>query len=370
MRFGTVLSDSWKALWRSWALWGLVAIWMALTAVLLVVAAVAFSSLLLTALDGMSPDPVRVALFSAIAGLMGLALVPLYWFVHAAAIHMSNEALAGITPRLADGLAAGRRRIGSLAGFELALWAVLVVAGGVLAVLVGVVFGGTLAATASNDSLGSFGAFMSVFCCMYAVLIFLSLVASVFIMAFEAVGARAAVLSGRSGLEAFKDAWSALRSSFKKMLVMGLIMLGVTWGYSFMSSIVLTPLQLVFYPQMSMMDPDAMMETADLTAFMGTFGLFWIVYMLASFAITFPLTIYMYLAWTAFYRQLVGIASAEETPAPQYEQDGMTVQAQDSGALPPPPAPPAGSSALPPPPAPPGTLPPPPDSGSSGDLQP
>ena len=203
-------------------------------------------------------------------------------------------------------------------------------------------------------------------CCFYIVILALGVAAALFIQAFEAIGARAAVLSGRRGMEAFKDAWQALRRSLKAVVVMSLIVLGVTWAYSMVTSVVITPLQFLASPQLYSMDPTSI-ET-DPTAFLGMFGLMYVLIIVLSFVLNFPPMVYLYLVWTGFYRQLVGITPAEETaPAPVSPgyMPAPPVAQQPPGAIPPPPAPPAPASpqVIPAPPAPPAQPPVEPESG-------
>ncbi len=325
MRYGVVLSESWKALWRSWALWGFLAVYIAVSGVVALVAGGAITALFLTALEGSMPDIGMVALVSALAAIGGLALLPVYWFFHGGAIHLSNEALEGRPVRFSDGIAAGRRNLGALAGFETLFYGVMLGIGLVVGLLTALVFGVVIAGT-MNAGDSAIGAGIIMLMCLYVVLFAAGTVAMLFTQAFEAIGARAAILSGRGGREAFSDAWTALRGSFKQVVVMGLIIIGVTWAYSTVMGFVLVPLQFLFYPQMMTMDE----TTFDAAQFFTLFGTFYIVYGLASLLITFPLSVYLYHAWTAFYRQLVGIAP-EEAPVPLVASPGE---------IPPPPVPP------------------------------
>lgn len=357
MKYGRILSDAWTALWRSWALWGFVGTWFAATALVFVGVMVGLAGVMfagITALEAGGPDPASLLVFVVIGLVSSLVMVPLFWLFHGGAIHLSNEALESRPVTFGGGWRAGTRRFGALAGFELLSYLVLLAVGGTLGAVILLMF---VTVVTSGDSEGAIGAAILGLCLMYMIGFVVYMVMILFIQAFEAVGARAAVLSGRGGVAAFKDAWSAIRHSFKNVLVMGLIVLGVTMAYSMVTSMVLTPLQLVFMPQM-MMDP-TVVET-DPAAFMSSFGTMYAVIGTASMLLSFPMTIFIYLVWTAFYRQLVGMAPAEE-PAPPY---GSPAPLPVEPAAPAPPAP--ATPEIPAPPAPPGLLPEPPAGPGDG----
>ena len=274
---------------------------------------VGMASLFSPALNGVVPDTAGVVMFSGVAALMGLALIPLFLLFHGGAIHLANEALSGRPVRFGDGFAAARRRFGAIAGFETMFAGILFGIGLVFAVLFGVMIVSVLAASDVGSEEAIIGV-IGMFCCLYAVMLTLGTALTLIIQGVEAVGARAAVLSGRTGSEAFKDAWQILRRQFKSLIVMGLIAMGIMWGYSAVSSVVLTPLQFMISPQMYSMDP---MVMDDPSAFFGVFGFMYVIIMIASLVLNFPLAVYTYLMWTAFYRQLVRIAPAERAvPAP------------------------------------------------------
>lgn len=344
MRYGAVLSDSWKALWRARALWGFLALYLAATGMIVLVVGGAIAALFAVALEGTAPDVGMTALLSVLAGVAGLAMIPVFWFFHGGAIHLANEALEGRKVWFSDGIVGGRRHFGALAGFETLYYGItlgiLVVVGLVFAL----VFGAIIAGSANLGEGAMFGALLTAVLCMYAVIFVLGTAVSVVLQAFEAIGARAAVLSGRSGREAFTDAWAAVRGSFKAVVVMGLIVIGVTWAYSTVMSFVLVPLQFLFYPQMMSVN-----ETTDPAQFFALFGTFYVVYGVATLVLTFPLSVYLYIAWTAFYRQLVGIAPAAEPVAP----------AAYGGHIPAPPVPQPAPGAIPAPPGQPGIPAPP-----------
>ncbi len=354
MRYGAILSESWKALWRSWALWGFLATWLAVSGVAMLAVLAGLAALFATAFAGATPDVAAVAGFSGLAALVGLALVPAYWLFHAGAIHLSNEALSGRPVRFADGFAAGRRRFAALGGFELVFYGIMLAVGLVIAALFAVLVGGIIASAPNGPEEAAFSVIGGV-CCFYIVIFAFSIAAALIVQGFEAVGARAAVLSGRRGMEAFGDAWQALRRSFKSVVVMGLIVIGLTWAYSMVTSVVTAPLQFLATPQLYSMDPTAI-ET-DPTAFLGMFGLAYVAIIALSFALNFPPMVYFYLVWTGFYRQLVGIVPAEQpisAPVSPGYVPAPPVSQQLPGAIPPPPPPPAPipPQAIPQPPSP------------------
>lgn len=361
IRYGKILADAWRRTWRSWAMWG----WLALGYSIGVAAVVLWFVVLLgTGLGDSAPNPtVFIGLFAAVA-LLGLFSAVLYLLYNGALVHLSNEGLEGRPVRFGDGFRAGMRFLPRVAGLDIIVWGAVTIVG---ALGFAALFGIISLMDSSPDSAA--GGFIAAFCCGYALMLLVLTIAVMIGVAFEAIAVRAIVISGSGVFGALASARDALRYRFKQVFVMGIIVAGLYYALQMVTSVLLTPFQFIMFANAP--DPSS---TADPTAFLGSMGIFYIAAIVLTYATMLPFMVFNYHVWTGFYRQLFGIevvepkvpvaqpvryANAEEPAAipgaPQAPYTGVE--------LPPPPAPPAVAAGIPAPPAAPvaGTdVPPPP----------
>ncbi|MDP2234358.1 MAG: hypothetical protein Q8K89_12025 [Actinomycetota bacterium] len=338
IRYGKILADAWRLTWRSWAMWGWLAIGygVSLLAMLPMIGLFAYSS-------GAGTQPSEEILIAAFAGfaVATVCSVLMYMLYNGALVHLSNEGLEGRPVRFGDGWRAGLRFLPRVAGLDLSIGLVgMVLAGAAFGVL-----GGIAAVMDSGSNAAAGGAFVF-FCCGYIAILAIGSVFVLLAMSFEAIAVRAIVISGtdiRGGMASSRD---VLRHRFKQVFVMGLILIGVYYGVQMVTSMLLVPFQ--FGMMASMPDPAS---AADPAAFFESFGLYWIVAILLSYAVFMPLMVFIHYVWTGFYRQLFGIDAPAELAAPTAPTAPFAPQpAPDLDQyIPAPPAPPMVA----PPPAPP-----------------
>jgi len=356
VRYGKVLLDAWKLMWRSWAMWGWLAVGYGSVALAMVIW---FSTFFGFAVNSTPDESMIVGVFAGVA-LLGLVSAVLFLLYNGALVHLSNEGLQGRPVRFSDGGRAGLRFFGRVAAIDITLWAAMMLIGGVG-------FGALFGSIALMDS-GSgtaAGSGFALFCCGYVLMLVVFSLFTAFALAFEAMAVRAVVISGASIGGAMAAAWGVLRHRFKQVFIMGLILVGIYYGAQMVSSMLLLPFQ--FGMMASMPDPST---STDPTAFLRGFNVYWIAAVLISYAMYVPLMVFIYYVWTGFYRQLFGLDVVAQPPVPAIpvpaEEYPAAVAPPGSPGEPPappvaaPPAPPAGYDLLPPPPAPPAVPAPPP----------
>lgn len=340
IRYGKILADAWRGTWRSWAMWGWLAIGygVSLLAMLPLIGLLAY-------FGGAGTEPSEEVLIAAFAGfaVAGVCSVLMYLMYNGALVHLSNEGLEGRPVRFGDGWRAGLRYLPRVAGLDLSIGVVgMVLAGvafGVLAAIITVMDSGSSAAAD--------GAFV-LFCCGYISILAIGSVFVMLAMSFEAIAVRAIVISGTDIRGGMASSLDVLRHRFKQVFVMGLILIGVYYGVQMLTSMLLVPFQ---FGMMASMDDSA--ASSDPAAFFGSFGLYWVVAILLSYAVFMPLMVFIHYVWTGFYRQLFGIDAPEATAPPVAPSTPFAPQpAPDLDQyIPAPPAPPAPAA----PPAPPAT---------------
>ncbi|MDO9108680.1 MAG: hypothetical protein Q7U89_06775 [Coriobacteriia bacterium] len=339
IRYGKILADAWRLTWRSWAMWGWLAIGYGVSflTMLPMIGLLAYSS-------GAGTEPSEEILIASFVGfaVAGLCSVFMYLAYNGALVYLSNEGLEGRPVRFGDGWRAGLRFLPRVAGLDLSI-------GLVATVLAGVAFGvlGVIVAVMDSGSDSAAGGAFVLFCCGYIAILAIGTVFVLLAMSFEAIAVRAIVISGtdiRGGMASSRD---VLRHRFKQVFVMGLILIGIYYGVQMVASMLLVPFQ--FGMMASMPDPAS---STDPAAFIEGFGLYWVVAILISYAMVMPLMVFIYYVWTGFYRQLFGIdapaviapptaPSSQFAPQPSQDLDQYIPAPPAPPVVPAPPAPPA-----------------------------
>ncbi len=358
VRYGKILADAWRKMWRSWAMWG----WLALGYSAVAAAMALYFVTIFSAVGVDGPSQSRVIGGFTAMTVLGLFSGLFFLLYNGALVHMSNEGLEGRPVRFSDGWSAGWRCLPRVAALDLSIWLV----GFLLTVVgLGVLFGFAAASGTGGDAAAV--GFVGVFCCGYAAILVFGSAFMAFALAFEAIAVRAIVISGASVRGAMAAARDAIRHRFKNVFLMGLILVGIYYGMQMILSMLLLPFQLGLYSTMP--DPTA---AADPTAFLGSFSVLSVAMIVVSYVLYVPMMVFVYYVWTGFYRQLFGI-DVPPTPVPVVRPP--TVEAPEPAQvasltgyeIPPPPSPPAAPIAdllaseepLPPPPPPAEKMPPP-----------
>lgn len=352
MKYSDVLGRSFRAL-KSWPLWAFSLIAVAAVAVCFGIAAALVSVIDTSGLMRLMQVPASEAAMLrsmlrlyAVMIVGGLLALPVMLVVYAGFIHMADSVLAGRPVTAGEGWSFGFRRAGRLLGIEAILY--LFYALGMIAVMAPfmalVIFG---AATSENG--GAAGLIGSI-CLGYLWLFAGIIVLMVVYTGVEGLSTRYGLVGDRKVIDAVSSGWKAFRVRWKNVVVFGLIMVGLMYAWSFVTSIITTPLMLFAMPfstwTASEPSPDALAGMMD--------SMLWLYALM--FLLTTPAYIFMAVGWTAFFRQLTGL----DTPPPSYY--ATTPQPPAYPPAPPqePPAPPQEPPAYPP-------TPPRPPAGPSGE---
>jgi len=291
-----VLRQAWRTTWRSRGIWAFLATSF-LPFLLLGAGVIGFSAAALVPafVDGAEPGAeTALAIFGAVA-LAGLVSIPLGLLLHGGLIRLTCEAQEGRRASAGVGWREGGRALGRVLVFEIVLGAVAVLSFGLLSAL----FAGalSLADAGSGDNVLPV---VAVFCLGYLLFLVLAMVAIVVLFGFESVGVRYAVIEERSGLDAFVAAVQTVRSRFKNVVAMALILVAMQWGASAVLIAFTSPLQMLVVPSLSQSGGDAA------PAFPPQLYLIVALVYLLTFIAQIPMTIFFYAAWTAFFRKLTG----------------------------------------------------------------
>lgn len=269
------------------------------------------------------------AVAASIGFLVGLVLaIPLGLTYHGGLVHLSDEAIAGREARLGDGWSFGARRMGRtfavdfVVGFTLFLVTLV-------AMVPFIVAAALLIPASGNSTGGAVGAVVGI-CGGYLFLFLVILAAGVVIMGWAALAIRYALIGGRTSGDALSSGWRAWRARWKSVVVFALIAIGLQYAYSFVSSIVIVPAELVLMPHAFF--PAGQDPSAAVPELLRGYA----VILPLSIALYLPWTVYLQNLWTAFFRQMTGL-DVPPQPAPVAYDPYVPSQT----APPQPPAPPA-----------------------------
>jgi hypothetical protein len=310
VKYGDILGRAFRAL-KSGTLW-----LYALTATLAVAApfvlvGVAWFGAFRGSTLGLPISGAEGQILSAFAGVYvvllvgGLLCIPIALMTRGGYVHLTNSILEGAPVSLADAWSFGARRIGRTFGIEAVL---MLIAWGVLFVLL-IPFALIIAIAASGAN-QSAGALIGGICLGY-VYFFIVLIAFVLVWTgLEQVAIRYGLIGGRTFGDAISSAWQAFKAMKGRFVVFALIIIGLQYAYSLLTSFITTPLTFVMLPSsywQSFANPSS---TPDPTAVLGSMSQFFtrmaLIYPILI-ALMVPFAIFVHAAWTAFFRQLTGL---------------------------------------------------------------
>lgn len=351
MKYSEVLGASFRAL-KSGVLWLYSLTALAAIAVCFgIVAAGAFSLDLGRAAQAIGGIPAAevemigsMLRFYATLILGGLLSLPVFIVVYGGMIHMSDAVLAGRPASAGECWRFGMSKFGRLLGIEALLYLFYMLAVFVMFIPIALIVVAVSAAGAAASDEAAIGGLIGGVCLGYLVF-FVAIMAVVLVYTgVESLSSRYGLIGDRTLGDAVSSGWQAFRARWKQVVVFGLIVMAITYAWSFATSIVLSPLSLVAMPWSTMSNPAAEPSAAEVAGMMD--GMIW-VYM-ATFVLMLPSYVFMAVAWTAFFRRLTGLEAPPVTPVwasfpgsgyPQQPPQPPAVEYP--GTLPPQPQPPA-----------------------------
>ncbi|MBA4370027.1 MAG: hypothetical protein C0418_00405 [Coriobacteriaceae bacterium] len=273
----------------------------------------------------------NLALLAVLVGLLVMVAI-VFWVLsvmaHAALVHQVNEAEEGRPVSISAGFSAGFRYWGRTFLIFLALGLPILVLALLFVALMLVAIVPLAQAEGGGDALAA----LPLLCGGGIVVFVLLLVVGFVVGILQHLALRYAILEERPAFDAIGAAWGAMRSRFKDVLIMWLLMLAVGAGYGLATGLLAIVLVL----------------PAVLLLFTGNiFGFLGLILVLAAIMVV-PSAIwgaFISAAWTVFFRRLTG----REIPAAAAAPWAPTAPpAPEPPAYPPPPP-----AYIPPPPPPP-----------------
>lgn len=355
MRFGVIIARAWNGLWTK-PLWGFMATVAAGVAAVVLLPTfggyVAVRALDVPGLIGASAQELAgadVFLGIALGMLVGsLVAFPVVVIAQGGLVYLSNAAVSGGAATVAEGWRQGVRLFGRMLGLDLVVWSAASVALAAMSIPL-------LAAVAAVTGDGGAGAVLGVFA-LLALLLLAMIPASLLVSGYFAVTTRYAVIGDQTIGRSLGNGWKAFRAAFWRVVLFALVVFAMQYAYSFATSIITTPMQLMMQGSM-FMTPEFFADPAtfepDSAAFGPQMSLWFVAIIVVTYLLMVPAYIFQATLWTAFFRVLVGLDPATDAPAGGYAPTPPT---------PTPPTPPAPMPPMPPAPMPP--QPPAPSEGS------
>lgn len=260
------------------------------------------------ALEGTAPPAGFLTGFFIMWGAFSAAFLlslPLLLIMHAGAVHLTNAYQSGGDASVGAGWGAGLKRMGRVLGIDF-------IAGLVPTLIMAVAFVPlviVLLAAGGPDQSGAGAAAFGTFCCGLLIWMLVIMLVSLLYQGYEALAVRYGVIGDHTVGSALSSAWQAFKVSWKQVLVFSLMVLGIGYGWSMVTSIITTPLQLVVMP-MESYSPNWEPTPQQMGRMFSLMPLLYIV----SFLVTLPYYVFLYSAWTAFFRRLTGLDTPPMPP--------------------------------------------------------
>jgi len=346
VKYGQAISSAFTTL-KSGPLWGFAAsIYGAITMLYVVLVGgalvVAGPARIADAFSDLSAAP--GALLGSLFLLFGatsiaiLLTIPLSLIMHGGFIHLADEVLAGRPITVGQGWAFGAKRMGRTFAIDFVVGLI-----SFLAISVAMVpFIAVVMASAGDGGSGTppASAFVGI-CCGYLFFLLFVIVVTMVLSGYEAIAIRYGLVGTRTTGLALSAGWQAFKMRWKNVVVFSLIVLGLQWGFSTITSMVTVPLQFLVLPNQFTMGSSTP-SVDQLPRFFTGYAIL----MLASIVLSIPWAVFNYALWGAFFRQLTGLdvvappAAPMAAPQPPAYPAAPESPVQPTSAFAEPPAPP------------------------------
>ncbi len=319
MKYGDILSRAFRAL-KSGTLWlYAAAATLAVAAPFVLVGVVWFVAMRGVRLPIPGPEGellTQMLGFYAVFLLGGLLCLPILFIVRGGYVHLTDSIIAGAPVSFGDAWSFGARRIGRTFGIVVVLGLIVM---GIGFVIMLPFFAILLVAAAAGDN--SPGPVFAGVCVGYIYLAIAWIAFGLVWIGLEQVAVRYGLIGGRTFGDAISSAWKAFRAMKGRFVVFTLIILGLQYAYSTLTSFITAPLSLAAMPSsywQSMLNPSAAQDpTQALAEVSQMLGRLMLIYPI-SFALLVPFFVFAHAAWTAFFRQLTGLDAPPLPPGYAY----------------------------------------------------
>jgi len=319
VKYGQAISSAFTTL-KSAPLWGFAAsIYGAITMLYVVLVggalAVAGPARIVDGFRDLSSAP--GALLGGLALLFGavsiavLFTIPLSLIMHGGFVHLADEVLAGRPITVGQGWAFGTKRIGRTFAVDFVVGVISFLAVSVAMVpFIAVVMASTVGAAGGGSDTPPASAIVGI-CCGYLVFLLFVLALTMLLSGYEAIAIRYGLVGTRTAGNALGAGWQAFKARWKNVVVFALIVLGLQWGFSTITSMVTVPLQFLVLPNQFTLGSSTPTPEQLPRFFTG-----YAILMVVSFLISIPWMVLNYSLWGAFFRQLTGLDVVAPPAAP------------------------------------------------------
>jgi len=275
-------------------------------------------------------------LFGAVS-IAVLFTIPLSLIMHGGFVHLADEVLAGRPISVGQGWAFGTKRMGRTFAIDFTVWLISFLAVSVSLVPFIVVI---IASTAGSGSdTPPAGALVGI-CCGYLVFLLFVVALSMLLSGYEAIAIRYGLVGTRTAGNALGAGWQAFKARWKNVVVFSLIVLGLQYAFSMVTSVITVPLQFVLLPNQFTMGGSTP-TPEQLPRFFSGYAVLIVVSMLLGL----PWAVFHYSLWGAFFRQLTGLdVVAVPTPPMTLPQQPVYPTTPTPPTPPTPPEPPTPST--------------------------
>lgn len=322
MNYGRAISSAFSTL-KSGSLWGFAAsVYAAIAALFLVfmggAVAVSGPSDLMRLLSRPSQNPnVWLGPVIMLGGALILAIlltIPFALVLRGGLVHLSDEILAKRPVSVGQGWSFGFHRMGRVLAVDAVVGVIEFAAVTVALIPFGLAFVGLIAG--SNPGSPSAGAIAGI-CCGYLIFLLFIVAISLLSGAYEAIAIRYGLVGSRTAGAALGAGWQAFRARWKNVVVCSLIVLGLSYVFSAVTSMVTWPLQFMLLPDMF-----ATSGASPSIDQLPRYVVAYVIIIVVSVVLSIPWLVFQYSLWSAFFRQLTGLdvvitaPVAPEAPTP------------------------------------------------------
>ncbi len=238
--------------------------------------------------------------------------IPLSLIMHGGFIHLADEVLAGRRVTVGQGWAFGTKRMGRTFAIDFVIWLIAFVA--MTVATVPLIAGVVATAASSGSDTPSASAFAGI-CCGYLFFLLFVVAVTMLISGYEAIAIRYGLVGTRTTGGALSAGWQAFKVRWKNVVVFSLIVVGLRYAFSIVTSMVTVPLQFLLLPNQFTLG-DSTPSPEQLPRFFAGYAIIIVV----SFALSLPWVVFNYSLWGAFFRQLTGLDVVVAPPAPPADQ--------------------------------------------------
>ncbi len=306
MKYGQAISSAFRTL-KSAQMWGFAAsTYGAITMLYVVLVGGAFAAVGPSRIvdgfrdiDAFSGALGGIALLFGAVSIAVLLTIPLSLIMHGGFVHLADEILAGRPITVGQGWAFGASRLGRTFAIDFVIGMISVLC--VSIALVPFIVVVMASAAGSGPDAPTASAFV-IICCGYLFFLLFVVALSLVLSGYEAIAIRYGLVGTRTAGSALSAGWQAFKARWKNVVVFSLIVMGLQYAFSTVTSMITVPLQFVLLPNQFILG-DTTPSPEQIPRLL--FG--YAILMVVSILLSVPWAVFNYSLWGAFFRQLTGL---------------------------------------------------------------